>query len=277
MEAKGRVLLKIMGILMIVSGGLGIVVSIVFAILSAAMAARGGSGTVVIGLLLLIAGYIVEVIAGVVCLRNSSNPQKATACMTWAVITIVINIIGSILVLTGTNVLAAEQGETASVGASAIFSIILGIVIPILALIGAILNFNSGKHPVSDKSSVSKKPELSSAVKELAESEALPESGTEESGAESPESSEEMPESRPEAAEELPESEPEAAEEMPESRPEAEETPESEPEAAEEPLENNTETAEETPESGSEILETDSSEEKTEEDSTEKDHQTGED
>lgn len=267
MEAKGRVLLKIMGILMIVSGGLGIVVSIVFAILSAAMAARGGSGTVVIGLLLLIAGYIVEVIAGVVCLRNSSNPQKATACMTWAVITIVINIIGSILVLTGTNVLAAEQGETASVGASAIFSIILGIVIPILALIGAILNFNSGKHPVSDKSSVSKKPELSSAVKELAESEALPESGTEESGAESPEAAEEMPESKPEAAEEMPESRPEAAEE----------TPESEPEAAEEPLENNTETAEETPESGSEILETDSSEEKTEEDSTEKDHQTGED
>ena len=143
MEAKGKVLLKVMGIIMIVGGAIGIILSIVLAVAAAALIALGGPGTIIVGIIISILGCIAELIAGIICTKNAAKPDKATKCMVWSIIVIVLQLIGVILIAAGGSALAAETGSTVSSGASTVVSIILGIAVPVLAIIGAVMNKKS--------------------------------------------------------------------------------------------------------------------------------------
>lgn len=144
MEAKGKVLLKVAGILMIIGGALSIILSVVFAMAAAALTAAGGPKTIIVGLLITILGSVTELIAGILCTRYHAEPAAAVKCMVWSCVTILLQVVGAVLVISGTNVLASETGQMLSGGVSAVLSIILGAVVPVLAVIGALRNL-SGK------------------------------------------------------------------------------------------------------------------------------------
>lgn len=147
MEAKGRGFLKVCGILMIIGGAISIVVSIIGLIGGglagaaagalaeegyeeiAAAAAQGG-GLLTVGSIIALIGGVVELITGIIGVKNCGNPEKATTCIVWGIIVLVLSIISIILTLIGGNVQAG----------SLIVSIICSLVLPVLYLIGAFKN-----------------------------------------------------------------------------------------------------------------------------------------
>lgn len=148
MEAKGKVLLKVMGIIMIVGGAISVIVSIFLAIAAAGLIAVGGPALLIIGVILTILGSVAELIAGIICTKNAAKPENATKCMVWSIIVLVLQLLGVILVLAGSAAMVKEltaQGVQASINStpSTIISIVVGIVIPVLAIIGAVMNKKS--------------------------------------------------------------------------------------------------------------------------------------
>lgn len=140
---KGKNFLKVTGILMIIGGALTIIVSGVLGIIGylgttamitvegvdAATVSAAGSFVLVASILSLVGG-ILELIAGIVGVKNCARPEKATACIVWGFIVLVINVVSLILNFAGSG---ANAGTI-------ITSIIAGIVLPVLYLIGAFLN-----------------------------------------------------------------------------------------------------------------------------------------
>ena len=114
MEAKGSTFLKVTGILMIVFGAIALIVSII-AILGIAALAAFNDGTYDMTML-----YVGGVI-------NAKLPHKANTCIVWGVIVAVMCIAGEIISMIG--------GSQFSV-----FSLICGLAIPVLYIIGAVKN-----------------------------------------------------------------------------------------------------------------------------------------
>ena len=147
MEAKGRGFLKVCGILMIIGGAISIVVAGILGLVGGAVGgalAQAGAelgeyeqaavatvaGASVVAAIVALVGGILELIAGIVGVKNCGNPEKATACIVWGIIVLVISIISIILSIAGGNV---------QVG-SLIVSIICSVALPVLYLIGAFKN-----------------------------------------------------------------------------------------------------------------------------------------
>lgn len=129
--AKGAGFLKVTGILMIIFGAIALILSIV-AILGIAALAYVSNGEISSGLLytagiLTLVSAVAEFVTGIVGVVNSKRPEKAMTCMVWAIIVIVLNVVGSILTVVG--------------GSSfPVFSFILSAVLPVLFIIGAAKN-----------------------------------------------------------------------------------------------------------------------------------------
>ncbi|MBR3243463.1 MAG: hypothetical protein IKF90_12325 [Parasporobacterium sp.] len=141
--AQGRNFLKVCGILMIIGGAVTIIVSgiigIVGYVAGSAVSGMGeyGAGAVLgvaalISAILYLIGGIVELIAGIIGVKNNNRPEKATTCIVFGFIVLVINLIGTILSISGSS----------SAG-SIIVSIICSVALPVLYLIGAFLNKKS--------------------------------------------------------------------------------------------------------------------------------------
>lgn len=145
---QGKNFLKVTGILMIIGGALTIILNGVLGIVgymaanslssvagaedvNAAVAA-GGSLLIVAAIISLVGG-ILELIAGIIGVKNCAKPEKATTCIVWGFIVLVINIISLILAFAGGS-------ETAL---NIITSIIASIALPVLYLIGGFLNKKS--------------------------------------------------------------------------------------------------------------------------------------
>lgn len=143
MAEKGRVLLKVTGIIMVISGVLSIILSCILAIVAASFIAMGGPSLVVLGIIILIVGSVFELIAGIVCTKNAVRPKKAVKSLVWCLLTIVFQLIGSLLIIVGENALGTEIGQTFPVGASVVVSLILGVAVPVIGIIGAIFNKKS--------------------------------------------------------------------------------------------------------------------------------------
>lgn len=131
MEAKGAKFLKVTGILMIIGGILGIILGIV-ALLGVAALAYISDGELVTGLLYVasivaVLSGIVQLIAGIMGVKNSKKPENAKKCMVWGVIVIVFSLISSILTVVGGNSFPT-------------FSFLLGLVLPVLYIVGAAKN-----------------------------------------------------------------------------------------------------------------------------------------
>lgn len=126
---KGSKFLKVTGILMIVFGALALILSIVAAIgLAALVALDLNTWQYTLAVILMLVGSIFELIAGIVGVKNCTKPEKAGTCMVWGIIVIALSVLSDVLTLVG-------NPDNFS-----IVSLLTGLVIPVLYLIGAVMN-----------------------------------------------------------------------------------------------------------------------------------------
>lgn len=126
---KGSKFLKVTGILMIVFGALALILSIVAAIGLAALAALDlNTWQYTLAVILMLVSSIFELIAGIVGVKNCNKPEKAGTCMVWGIIVIALSVLSNVLTLVG-------NPDNFS-----IVTLLTGLVIPVLYLIGAVMN-----------------------------------------------------------------------------------------------------------------------------------------
>ena len=130
MEAKGSTFLKVTGILMIVFGAIALIVSII-AILGIAALAAINDGTydmtmLYVGGVFALISAVAEFVAGIIGVINAKLPHKANTCIVWGVVAVMC-IAGEIISMIG--------GSQFNV-----FSLICGLAIPVLYIIGAVKN-----------------------------------------------------------------------------------------------------------------------------------------
>ncbi len=121
---QGSRLLQVTGILNIIGGGLSIVLAVLA--LVAALALLGGVGAMIIlaAVAVTLIAAVVQLVAGILGAKNWQQPDKAMPCIIFGIIIIVMVGISTIMNLfsgTGLNY----------------FSLVLGLALPILYLIGA--------------------------------------------------------------------------------------------------------------------------------------------
>lgn len=137
-NANGAKFLKVTGILMIVFGSIAIVSSIIALLgigaLNAISDAVGATSYVAKDLTMLyIAGFIslissvIELVAGIMGVINAEKPEKAKTCMIWGIIVAVMCVVGCIFTTIGGS-------------AFPFFSLVTGLVVPVLYIIGAYKN-----------------------------------------------------------------------------------------------------------------------------------------
>jgi len=130
-KPKGSGFLKVCGILMIIGGGLGIILAIVALSAVAVLAAAGASsGMLTVAAIFALVSAALELVAGIVGVVNCKKPEKSTACMVWGIIVAVLSIVGQILTV--------KAG-----GSFSVLSLITGLALPVLFIIGAALNKKS--------------------------------------------------------------------------------------------------------------------------------------
>ncbi len=126
---EGSKLLKIVSILMIVFGAISLILDIV-AIAGAAwafaLAAELGIsvGGYIFAIILLIVATIIQIVAGILGVMNWNKPAKAQTCFIIGIICIALTVIG--------NIIAVASYE------ANVFTLISGLVIPILYVVGAL-------------------------------------------------------------------------------------------------------------------------------------------
>ena len=126
---KGSKFLKVTGILMIIFGALALILSIVAAIGLATLAALDlNTWEYTAAVILMLVGSIFELIAGIVGVKNCNKPEKAGTCMVWGIIVIALSVLSNVLTLVG-------NPDNFS-----IVNLLTGLVIPVLYLIGAVMN-----------------------------------------------------------------------------------------------------------------------------------------
>lgn len=126
---KGSKFLKVTGILMIIFGALALILSIVAAIgLAALVALEVNTWQYTAAVILMLVGSIFELIAGIVGVKNCNKPEKAGTCMVWGIIVIALSVLSNVLTLVG-------NPDNFS-----IVNLLTGLVIPVLYLIGAVMN-----------------------------------------------------------------------------------------------------------------------------------------
>lgn len=126
---KGAGFLKVCGILMIIGGAVGIIlgiVALVGVIALSALAETSMGGLIFSAVLALVAG-ILQLIAGIIGVKNCKNPAKATTCIVWGAIVAILSIVSQILTVSGG-------------GKFDFVSCLTGLVVPVLFIIGAVLN-----------------------------------------------------------------------------------------------------------------------------------------
>ena len=144
MEQKGSMLLKVMSIIMMVGGIIGAVGSFFVALGAGVLQAgvsseevqsqlttqQSGQAGAVMGLLwfgvvVLIAGSVIEIIAGVKGKNNWNNPAMAKTLMIWGIICAAVSTLGTILFSAGSGSFQALSAVT-------------GLVVPVLYIIGTV-------------------------------------------------------------------------------------------------------------------------------------------
>lgn len=139
---QGSKLLKVISILMIIGGIIGAVGSVIMALFAAGVTAMSSNsdlqkavsdvGTTTgavsaflwIGVVVMVISSVIEIIAGVKGKKNWDNPAMAKTLMVWGIVAAVVSVLGNIL-----------YASTASVS---VISIVTGLVLPILYIIGTV-------------------------------------------------------------------------------------------------------------------------------------------
>ena len=128
MERTSNKFLKVTGILMIIGGALGIILGIV-AIGGVALLAAAGldSGLLTFGTILSVVSAVVSLVGGIIGVKNAAKPEKANVCIVFGILAVVMCILGVILTM-------------AAGGAFPTMSLLTGLVLPVLYLVGAFQN-----------------------------------------------------------------------------------------------------------------------------------------
>ena len=130
-KAKGTGFLKVTGILMIIGGGISIIMGIIAALGVAVVAyisdGKASSTLLYASVVLVIASAIAQLVAGIIGVVNCRKPEKAMSCIVCGVIVAVLSIAGSVL-------------NSVGGGSFSVLSLILGLVLPVLYIIGAVFN-----------------------------------------------------------------------------------------------------------------------------------------
>ena len=127
---KGTGFLKVTGILMIIGGGISIIMGIIAALSVAALAyIAGGDSSALLyaSVVLMLISAVAELVAGIIGVVNCRKPEKAGVCIAWGIIVAVLSVAGTIL-------------NSVGGGSFSAFSLILGLVLPVLYIIGAVFN-----------------------------------------------------------------------------------------------------------------------------------------
>ena len=130
-KTKGTGFLKVTGILMIIGGGISIIMGIIAAIGVAAIVyisdGNVSSALLYTSVILMIVSAVAELVAGIIGVVNCKKPEKAGTCIAWGIIVALLCVAGTILKTVG--------GSSFSV-----FSLISGLALPVLYIIGAVFN-----------------------------------------------------------------------------------------------------------------------------------------
>ena len=130
-KTKGSGFLKVTGILMIIGGGISIILGIIAALGVAALAYLS-DGSISLTMLyasvaLMVISAVAELVAGILGVVNCKKPEKAGVCIAWGIIVAVLCVVGTIL-------------NSVGGGSFSVFSLLLGLVLPVLYIIGAAFN-----------------------------------------------------------------------------------------------------------------------------------------
>lgn len=128
---KGNKFLMVTGILMIIGGAFGIIAGIVAILgvsgLAALAGSAAGTGMLYLASFLCLASGIVQLIAGVMGVKNCEKPEMAQKCIVWGAIVAALSVLGNIL-----NVVAGSSFN--------VTSLLIGLILPALYIYGAYLN-----------------------------------------------------------------------------------------------------------------------------------------
>ena len=136
---KGKGLLKVVGILMIIGGGIFFFISIFF-LLSVGNFTYFTDGDlssvqlnptiIYTSCVVMILGSVAELIAGIIGVKNCKKPEKATSCLVFGIIVAIFNLLGIII------------GAVGGSGFNFV-SLVIGLVLPVLFIVGAVMNKKS--------------------------------------------------------------------------------------------------------------------------------------
>jgi len=127
-NAKGSTLLKVTGILMIIGGAIALIFSILAIAGIALLAAAGASsGLLYAAGALALVSAVVELVAGILGVANCKKPEKAKTCIVWGVLCALLSVASVVLTVVGG-------------GDFSIVSLLLGLALPVLYIIGAATN-----------------------------------------------------------------------------------------------------------------------------------------
>ena len=126
---KGRMFLKVTGILMIIGGAFGIIGGIVAMIGAGALAAvlETSAGGLMLASALILASAVFQLIAGIMGVKNCDKPEKAQSCIVIGVIVAILSVAGNVI----SNLLGSDFN---------IINYATGLIIPVLYIIGAVKN-----------------------------------------------------------------------------------------------------------------------------------------
>ena len=125
---KGKQFLKVTGILMIIGGGLGIIFSLIAIAGVAALAYLGADmGALIFSSVLAIVGAVIELVAGILGVKNCDKPEKANTCIVMGALVAVLTVVSMIV-----NAVAG--------GSFSVLSLVTGLVLPGLYIAGAVMN-----------------------------------------------------------------------------------------------------------------------------------------
>ena len=132
---SGSKMLQVVSILMIVFGAIATVVDLIGLVVILVAAALGLSPLVVVAYLILCAGGIAELVVGIIGVINCKDVSKAQMLLTCGIVVAAVTVFGNILMMIGG-------------GDFNIFTLLSGLLFPILFIVGAIQMKNGPANPM---------------------------------------------------------------------------------------------------------------------------------
>ena len=130
-NAKGAGFLKVTGILMIIGGIIGIIVSIIAFIGVAALEAMASDevnfGIYYLACIMALVGSALQLVAGIIGVINAKKPEKAMTCIVWGAIVAVLSVLSNVIFMLS----GAQFNAT---------SLLVGLVVPVLFIVGGVKN-----------------------------------------------------------------------------------------------------------------------------------------